>query len=176
VANFGKVVHPEVARTAPTSLPQAHLSGLAGQAPTDPVVPALRWRSAAARGDRVRGRPGRTRKLGGWPGAEGRTVEGEDGVERAGVRQWSVGGESIALVQEISCLSVRPLDPIPGARSRWQGKESSQGSQAPRGGYRVERADLIGARESRGAGVAGAGGRGGAQVDPGSRRGEVPAA
>jgi hypothetical protein len=28
-------------------------------------------------------------------------VEGEDGVERAGVRQWSVGRESIALVQEI---------------------------------------------------------------------------
>jgi hypothetical protein len=70
----------------------------------------------------------------------------------------------------------RPLDPIPGARSRVQGKESRQGSQAPRVGYRVERADLIGGRESRGAGVAGAGGRGGAQGDPGAGRDGVAAA
>jgi len=73
-------------------------------------------------------------------------------------------------------LPWRPLDPIPGARSRWQGKESSQGSQAARGGYRVERADLIGGRESRGAGVVEAGGRVGAQGDPGAGRGDVVAA
>ena len=45
----------------------------------------------------------------------------------------------------------RPLDPIPGARSRMQTKESSRGSQAPRSGYRVERADLRGGRWSGGA-------------------------
>jgi len=45
------------------------------------------------------------------------------------------------------------------AQSRRQGRDSSQGCQATRGGYRVERAGLTGVRGFRGAGVAEAGDR-----------------
>jgi len=46
----------------------------------------------------------------------------------------------------------RPLGPIPGAQLREQVRESSYGSQAARCGYRVERAGLMGAPNSRSAG------------------------
>lgn len=46
--------------------------------------------------------------------------------------------------------NVEAARPILRARSRMQGKESSHGSQATRGGYRVERAVLIGRRVSCG--------------------------